>query len=125
VSSGSLRAPQTAAAQLYSECSAIAAAIPHAWRRELVPGEVMRNPTETNAMLAFPYTKSATQWNVGTSTTASPARPSPRASLPATTCAGALPLGLEADDAARLQGFFASAQLGFDVRVLVTSQYRI
>jgi anti-sigma factor RsiW len=31
---------------------------------------------------------------------------------------GALPLGLETDDAARLQGFFASAHLGFDVRVL-------
>lgn len=52
-------------AQLYSECSAVAAANPHAWRREVVPAEAIRNPTEKNAMLAFPYTKRhCTQWNV-------------------------------------------------------------
>lgn len=52
-------------AELYSSFSAIAAANPHAWRRERVAPEEIRNPTGRNAMLAFPYTKRhCTQWNV-------------------------------------------------------------
>ncbi|MFN8641320.1 MAG: hypothetical protein U0802_06550 [Candidatus Binatia bacterium] len=52
-------------AELYSAFSAIAAANPHAWKRERVPAEDIRNASARNAMLAFPYTKRhCTQWNV-------------------------------------------------------------
>ena len=52
-------------AALYSAFSAIAADNPHAWRREVVPADEIRNATGKNAMLAFPYTKRhCTQWNV-------------------------------------------------------------
>jgi acetyl-CoA C-acetyltransferase len=52
-------------AELYSRFSAIAAANPHAWRREQVPADAIRDPSPRNAMLAFPYTKlHASQWNV-------------------------------------------------------------
>lgn len=52
-------------AQLYSGFSEIAAANPHAWRREPMPADEIRNATGKNAMLAFPYTKRhCTQWNV-------------------------------------------------------------
>jgi len=52
-------------AQLYSSFSDIAAANPHAWRREPMSAEEIRNATAKNSMLAFPYTKRhCTQWNV-------------------------------------------------------------
>jgi acetyl-CoA C-acetyltransferase len=52
-------------ARLYSDFSTIAAANPHAWRREPMSAEEIRNPTGRNAMLAFPYTKRhCSQWNV-------------------------------------------------------------
>jgi len=52
-------------ASLYSSFSEIAAANPHAWRREPVRAEEIRNATAKNPMLAFPYTKRhCTQWNV-------------------------------------------------------------
>jgi acetyl-CoA C-acetyltransferase len=52
-------------AELYSGFSEIAAANPHAWRREAVRAEDIRNATPKNTMLAFPYTKRhCTQWNV-------------------------------------------------------------
>ncbi len=52
-------------ANLYSSFSAVAAANPHAWRREPVKAEDIRNSTAKNSMLAFPYTKRhCTQWNV-------------------------------------------------------------
>lgn len=52
-------------ADLYSGFSAVAAENPHAWRREIVPPEQIRDPIGRNAMLAFPYTKRhCTQWNV-------------------------------------------------------------
>ena len=52
-------------AQLYSAFSEIAAANPHAWRREPMRAEEIRDATGRNAMLAFPYTKRhCTQWNV-------------------------------------------------------------
>ena len=52
-------------ARLYSSFSAIAAANPHAWRRDPVSAADIRNPTAKNSMLAFPYTKRhCTQWNV-------------------------------------------------------------
>lgn len=55
-------------ARLYSSFSEIAAANPHAWRREPMRAEEIRNPTAKNAMLAFPYTKRhCTQWNVNRS----------------------------------------------------------
>ena len=55
-------------AQLYSSFSEIAARNPHAWSREPVPAEEIRNPVGKNAMLAFPYTKKHnTQWNVNQS----------------------------------------------------------
>jgi acetyl-CoA C-acetyltransferase len=54
-----------ALARLYSGFSAVAAANPHAWRREPVSVEEIRNPTARNAMLAFPYTKRhCSNWNV-------------------------------------------------------------
>jgi acetyl-CoA C-acetyltransferase len=52
-------------ARLYSSFSNIAAANPHAWRREPMSVEEIRNATPKNAMLAFPYTKRhCAQWNV-------------------------------------------------------------
>ena len=44
-------------ARLYSAFSEIAAANPHAWRREPMRAEEIRDATAKNAMLAFPYTK--------------------------------------------------------------------
>lgn len=55
-------------AELYSEFSQIAADNPHAWSREFVPPEAIRNPAGKNTMLAFPYTKKHnSQWNVNQS----------------------------------------------------------
>lgn len=52
-------------AQLYSRFSDVAARNPHAWRRESVSAEAIRNPSPKNALLAFPYTKChSSQWNV-------------------------------------------------------------
>jgi acetyl-CoA C-acetyltransferase len=52
-------------AALYSRFSAIAAANPHAWRRDPVSAADIRNASPKNPMLAFPYTKRhASQWNV-------------------------------------------------------------
>lgn len=52
-------------AAMYSSFSKVAAANPHAWRREMVSPEEIRNPTAKNPMLAFPYTKRhCSQWNV-------------------------------------------------------------
>jgi acetyl-CoA C-acetyltransferase len=52
-------------AQLYSRFSEVAAANPHAWRREPVSPREVRDPSPRNAMLAFPYTKRhSSQWNV-------------------------------------------------------------
>ncbi len=52
-------------AALYSSFSEVAAGNPHAWRREMVSPEDIRNPSAKNPMLAFPYTKRhCSQWNV-------------------------------------------------------------
>jgi acetyl-CoA C-acetyltransferase len=52
-------------AQLYSRFSAVAAGNPHAWRREPLSPQAIRDPSPKNAMLAFPYTKRhSSQWNV-------------------------------------------------------------
>ncbi|MBX3026377.1 hypothetical protein KF840_15825 [bacterium] len=52
-------------AALYSHFSEIAAANPHAWRRDPMSAAEIRDPTAKNTMLAFPYTKRhCTQWNV-------------------------------------------------------------
>jgi len=52
-------------AGLYSSFSKIAAANPHAWRREPIGAEEIRNPSAKNPLLAFPYTKRhCSQWNV-------------------------------------------------------------
>jgi acetyl-CoA C-acetyltransferase len=54
-----------AIAELYSRFSRIAAANPHAWRRDPLTAEEIRNPTGKNAMQAFPYGKlHCSQWNV-------------------------------------------------------------
>jgi len=52
-------------AQLYSRFSEVAAGNPHAWRREPLSPQTIRDPSPRNAMLAFPYTKRhSSQWNV-------------------------------------------------------------
>jgi len=52
-------------AQLYSRFSEVAAGNPHAWRREPLTAQAIRDPSPRNAMLAFPYTKRhSSQWNV-------------------------------------------------------------
>lgn len=52
-------------AVLYSRFSEVAAANPHAWRREAASAAAIRDPSPRNAMLAFPYTKRhSSQWNV-------------------------------------------------------------
>ncbi len=52
-------------AQLYSRFSEVAAGNPHAWRRQPVSPQAVRDPSPRNAMLAFPYTKRhSSQWNV-------------------------------------------------------------
>jgi acetyl-CoA C-acetyltransferase len=54
-----------ALARLYRDFSAVAASNPHAWSREAVPAEEIRDATAQNAMQAFPYTKRhCSQWNV-------------------------------------------------------------
>ena len=52
-------------ARLYSGFSAVAAGNPHAWRREPMSADEIRDATGRNAMLAFPYTKRhCSSWNV-------------------------------------------------------------
>lgn len=52
-------------ARLYSDFSEIAARNPHAWRREKVSAEEIRETTPKNAMQAYPYNKlHCSQWNV-------------------------------------------------------------
>lgn len=52
-------------ARLCSSFSDVAATNPHAWRRQPVSVEEIRNPTAKNPMLAFPYTeRHCSSWNV-------------------------------------------------------------
>jgi acetyl-CoA C-acetyltransferase len=52
-------------AKLYSRFADIAIDNPHAWKRQAMPAENIRNPSTKNKMLAFPYTKlHNTSWNV-------------------------------------------------------------
>jgi acetyl-CoA C-acetyltransferase len=52
-------------AALYSRFSEIAAANPHAWKRQRVAAGEIRDATARNRMLAFPYTRlHNTSWNV-------------------------------------------------------------
>lgn len=52
-------------ATLYSRFSEIAAANPHAWKREHIPAAAIRDASARNRMLAFPYTKlHNSSWNV-------------------------------------------------------------
>ena len=52
-------------ARLYGGFSEIAAANPHAWRREPMTPTEIRDPGARNALLAFPYTKRhCSNWNV-------------------------------------------------------------
>ncbi|MCG3171386.1 MAG: hypothetical protein CALGDGBN_02998 [Pseudomonadales bacterium] len=52
-------------AALYSRFSEIAAANPHAWKRERVDARTIRDASARNRMLAFPYTKLHNpSWNV-------------------------------------------------------------
>jgi acetyl-CoA C-acetyltransferase len=52
-------------ARLYSEFSAIGADNPHAWKRQRFAPEAIRDPSDKNPMLAYPYTKlHNTSWNV-------------------------------------------------------------
>lgn len=54
-----------ALARLYRDFSKVAATNPHAWSREAVPAEDIRDASATNAMQAFPYTaRHCSQWNV-------------------------------------------------------------
>lgn len=58
-------AHRDAIAKLYSEFSEIAANNPRAWSREVSSAADIRNATDKNAMLAYPYTKKFnSQWNV-------------------------------------------------------------
>jgi acetyl-CoA C-acetyltransferase len=52
-------------AALYARFSEIAADNPHAWKRDKITPETIRNASPANRMLAFPYTKlHNTSWNV-------------------------------------------------------------
>ncbi|MGI9280433.1 MAG: hypothetical protein ACR2PX_12525 [Endozoicomonas sp.] len=52
-------------AAMYSRFSDIAADNPHAWKPQHVDADFIRNPSDKNKMLAFPYTKlHNTSWNV-------------------------------------------------------------
>jgi len=55
-------------ARLYASFSEVAASNPHAWRREPMSVEEIRDPKEKNWYVAFPYTKRhCAQWNVNQS----------------------------------------------------------
>ncbi len=50
---------------MYERCSRIASQNPNAWSTEPMTAGLIRNPSPTNRMLAFPYTKChSSQWNV-------------------------------------------------------------
>jgi acetyl-CoA C-acetyltransferase len=52
-------------AGMYSRFSRVAAENPHAWNRKRVDAATIRDPSERNAMQAFPYTKlHCSTWNV-------------------------------------------------------------
>jgi len=52
-------------ARLWARMSEVAARNPHARQREAVAAETIRNPSERNPMIAFPYTKlHNSDWNV-------------------------------------------------------------
>ena len=52
-------------ARMYSRFSEIGAANPSAWNRKRIDADTIRNPSERNAMQAFPYTKlHCSTWNV-------------------------------------------------------------
>jgi acetyl-CoA C-acetyltransferase len=56
-------------AALYSRFSEIAASNPHAWKRDPVAATAIRDASEKNPMLAFPYTKlHNSSWNVDQAT---------------------------------------------------------
>lgn len=56
-------------AALYSRFSEIATDNPHAWKRDAVPADFIRDASEKNPMLAFPYTKlHNSSWNVDQAT---------------------------------------------------------
>ena len=52
-------------AELYSGLSRVAAQNPHAWNRNAIPAEVIRDASDKNPMQAFPYTRfHCSTWNV-------------------------------------------------------------
>ena len=52
-------------AELYSGLSQVAEKNPHAWNRNAIPAQVIREPSEKNPMQAFPYTRfHCSTWNV-------------------------------------------------------------
>lgn len=54
-----------ALARLYADFSQVAASNPHAWSRDAVPAEHIRDAAAKNPMQAFPYTtRHCSQWNV-------------------------------------------------------------
>lgn len=54
-----------ALARMYSEFSSVAAVNPHAWSRDVVAAQDIRDATSKNAMQSFPYTKRhCSSWNV-------------------------------------------------------------
>lgn len=56
---------RTKVAELYSRFSRVAANNPHAWRRSVTDMTEIRDPSQKNPMLAFPYTKLHTSdWSV-------------------------------------------------------------
>lgn len=64
----SIDAHRDRVAELYHSFSRVAADNPHAWRREIIASEAIRDAGPKNPMLAFPYTKRhCTQWNVNQS----------------------------------------------------------
>ena len=61
----SVDAHQAALGQLWGDFSAIASAAPAAWNRELMDADTIAVPSDTNRMIAAPYTKwLISQWNV-------------------------------------------------------------
>ena len=61
----SLPAHRDRVAAMYEQFSEVAAANPHAWKRQPVPAATIRDPGQGNPMLAFPYTRlHNTSWNV-------------------------------------------------------------
>jgi len=61
----SIEAHRDRIAELWARMSEVAAGNPHARHREPVGAEAIRNPSERNPMIAFPYTKMHnSDWNV-------------------------------------------------------------